>query len=124
VVDATIAQRDRKGLDDAAITAKVGKIESTWETPQVDPLVKEILSSPTSQVLRHHREAEPTILKIVVADETGATVAATDKPLHYVQPNEVLAGRLCRGSRGAFTFPRFATTTKPRPTTLKSVHPC
>ncbi len=89
VVDATTAQRARKGLDDAAIAARVGKIESTWETPQVDPLVKEILSSPTSQVLRHHREVEPRILKIVVADETGATVAATDKPLHYVQQNEV-----------------------------------
>jgi len=88
VVDATTAQRARKGPDDAAMTARVGRIESTWETPQVDPLVKEILSSPTSQALRHHREAEPRILKIVVADETGATVAATDKPLHYVQPNE------------------------------------
>jgi hypothetical protein len=83
------AQASRKGLDDAVITARVGKIESTWETSQVDPLVQEILSSPTSQVLRHHREWEPRILKILVADETGATVAATDKPLHYVQPNEV-----------------------------------
>jgi hypothetical protein len=90
VADAVAAaQRSRRGLDDAVITAKLGKIESTWETPQVDPLVKEILSSPTSQALRHHREAEPRILKILVADETGATVAATDKPLHYVQPNEV-----------------------------------
>jgi hypothetical protein len=90
VVDAiTAAQRSRKGLGDPVTTARVGKIESTWETPQVDPLVKEILSSPTSQVLRHHREAESRILKILVADETGATVAATDKPLHYVQPNEV-----------------------------------
>lgn len=88
VVDAITAQRSRKGLDDAVITARVGKIESTWETPQVDPLVQEILSSPTSQVLRHHREADPRILKILVADDTGATVAATDKPLHYVQPNE------------------------------------
>ena len=30
VVDATTAQRARKGLDDAAIAARVGKIESTW----------------------------------------------------------------------------------------------
>jgi hypothetical protein len=90
VVDAiTVAQRSRKALEDTVIAARVGKIESTWETPQVDPLVKEILSSPTSQVLRHHREMDPRILKILVADETGATVAATDKPLHYVQPNEV-----------------------------------
>ena len=90
VVDAiTAAQQSRKGLDDSALRARVGKIESTWETPQVDPLVKEMLLSPASQVLRRHREADPRILKILVADETGATVAATDKPLHYVQPNEV-----------------------------------
>jgi hypothetical protein len=90
VADAiTAAQRSRRGLEDPVITARVEKIESTWETPQVDPLVQEILSSPASQVLRHHREAEPRILKMLVADETGATVAATDKPLHYVQPNEV-----------------------------------
>ncbi len=89
VVDAiTAAQRSRKGLDDTAIAARVGKIESTWATPQVDPLINAILSSPTSETLRHERETEPRILKILVADETGATVAATDKPLHYVQPNE------------------------------------
>jgi cache domain-containing protein len=90
VVDAiTAAQQSRKGLDDSALKARLGKIESTWETPQVDPLVKEMLLSPASQVLRRHRETDPRTLKILVADETGATVAATDKPLHYVQPNEV-----------------------------------
>jgi hypothetical protein len=101
VVDAiTAAQRSRKGLDDPIITARVAKIESTWGTPQVDPLVKEILSSPTSQVLRRQREAEPRILKILVADETGATVAATDKPLHYVQPNEAYWQAVYAGGRG------------------------
>jgi len=101
MVDAiTAAQRSRQGLDDAAITARVEKIESTWETPQPDPLVKAVLSSPTSQFLRHHREAEPRILKILVADETGATVAATDKPLHYVQPNEVHWQAVYGGGRG------------------------
>jgi hypothetical protein len=90
VVDAiTAAQQSRKGLDESALKARLGKIESTWETPQVDPLVKEMLLSPASQVLRRHRETDPRTLKILVADETGATVAATDKPLHYVQPNEV-----------------------------------
>jgi len=101
MVDAiTAAQRSRQGLDDAAITARVEKIESTWETPQPGPLVKAVLSSPTSQFLRHHREAEPRILKILVADETGATVAATDKPLHYVQPNEVHWQAVYGGGRG------------------------
>jgi hypothetical protein len=101
VADAvTGARRSRRGLDDAVITAKLGKIESTWETPQVDPLVKEILSSPTSQALRRHREAEPRILRILVADETGATVAATEKPLHYVQPNEVYWRAIYAEGRG------------------------
>jgi len=101
VADAiTAAQRSRKGLDDSVITARVEKIESSWETPQVDPLVKGILSSPTSQLLRRHREAEPRILKVLVADETGATVAATDKPLHYVQPNEVLWNAVYGEGRG------------------------
>lgn len=39
-------------------------------------------------MLRHYREVDPRILKILVTDETGATVAATDKPLHYVQPDQ------------------------------------
>jgi len=101
VADAiSAAQRSRKGLDDSVITARVEKIESIWETPQVDPLVKGILSSPSLQLLRRHREAEPRILKVLVADETGATVAATDKPLHYVQPNEVLWNAVYGEGRG------------------------
>ena len=43
---------------------------------------------------------DPRILKILVADETGATVAATEKPLHYVQPNEVLWNAVYGEGRG------------------------
>jgi hypothetical protein len=82
------AKRSHKGLDDATIATRVGKIESAWDTPQVNSLVVEMLSSPTSQVLRQYREIDPRMLKIIVADETGATVAATDRPLHYVQPDQ------------------------------------
>lgn len=101
VVDAIgAAKQSRKGLDDALIAAKVEKIEGAWDTPQADPLVREMLSSPMSHVLRQNREADPRILKILVADETGATVAATDKPLHYVQPNEVYWRTVYGGGQG------------------------
>jgi hypothetical protein len=89
VVDAITATKQSRTGDDPVFRARVDEIESAWNTPQVDPVVKQILSSPSSQALRRQREAAPRILRIVVADETGATVAATDKPLHYVQPNEV-----------------------------------
>jgi Cache domain len=89
VVDAITATKQSRTADDPVTRARVEKIESAWNTPRVGPVVKKILSSPSSQALRRHREAAPRILRIVVADETGATVAATDKPLHYVQPNDV-----------------------------------
>src|SRR5713226_704937 len=59
-----------------------------------------MLASPTSKVLRHHREVDPRILKILVSDATGATVAATDKPLHYVQPNEEYSQAVYSQGRG------------------------
>jgi len=120
VVDAiTTAQRSHNGLDDSVIKARVEKIESTWETPQVDPLVKQILLSPTSQVLQRHREAEPRILKILVADETGATVAATDKPLHYVQTNEVYWRAVYGEGRGGIYVSEIRYDTQSKATYLQ-----
>ena len=81
-------KRSRKALDNATTAARVRKIESAWDTPEVNSLVDALLSSPASQVLRQYREVDPRILKIIVADETGTTAAATDKPLHYIQPDQ------------------------------------
>jgi len=80
-------ERSRKGLENATVAARARKIESAWDAPQVGSLVETLLSIPASQALRQYREVDPRILKIIVADETGATVAATDKPLHYIQPD-------------------------------------
>jgi hypothetical protein len=67
------------------IAARIQKVEHEWDTPEGDSLVKEVLSSRPSGWLQHQRSLNPRLLKIIVADNTGATVAATDKPLHYTQ---------------------------------------
>ncbi len=89
VVEAVAAaSRSYKGANGEAAAARIGKIEEKWDTPQADSVVKELLSSASSKLLLRRQVTDPRILKIVVADENGATLAATDKPLHYLQPDK------------------------------------
>jgi hypothetical protein len=81
----TVANRTYERVDEAAIRAKGDRVEATWSTSESDPLVNTILNSDLSRWLRRCRELNPRLLKLTVADETGATVAATDKPVHYFQ---------------------------------------
>ncbi len=86
VLDAiNVANRSHEHMGEEAIAARIQKFEHEWDTPEGDSLVKEVLSSRASGWLQHQRTLNPRLLKIIVADETGATVAATDKPLHYSQ---------------------------------------
>lgn len=86
IVDAiTTANRSYEHMGDEAIAARIQKVEHEWDTPDGDSLVKQMLSSRTSGWLQHQRALNPRLLKIIVSDETGAMVAATDKPLHYTQ---------------------------------------
>lgn len=89
IVDAiTAADRSHERLGENAITARIQKVEQEWDTPRGDSLVKEMLSSPASGWLQHQRTLNPRLLKIIVADETGVAVAATDKPLRYTQADK------------------------------------
>jgi len=84
VVDSVVrANRSYERMSDAAASAKIGEIENSWETTKADALVSTMLSSPASRFLGSLRKTDPRILKVVVADEFGVPVAATDKPLHY-----------------------------------------
>jgi hypothetical protein len=84
VMDAVVrANRSYEHVSDAATSAKIGEIENNWDAPKVDALVSTMLSSPASRFLGHRREMDPRLLKVIVADEFGVPVAATDKPLHY-----------------------------------------
>src|SRR6266567_3756012 len=82
VVEAvTAANRSSQNVKD------VEKIEKTWNAPESDALVKQILSSPASRLLKRHSELDPKFLRITVTDAKGAAVAATHKPGNYFQGN-------------------------------------
>ena len=80
------ANRTYQNLSDTQIQAKIGDIEKGWGSPATDLRAQAILTSDLARLLRRHRELNPRLLKIVVADEAGATIAATDKPSHFSQP--------------------------------------
>jgi len=66
-----------------AIAANIAEVENKWDTPAADAAVEAMLSSPVSRLLRRRHEIDPRFLKIIVADENGVPIAATDKPSHY-----------------------------------------
>jgi cache domain-containing protein len=80
----TAANRSYERMGEAEIRAKADRIESNWNSSESDPLVKNILTSDLARWLRRCRELNPRLLKITVADEAGAILAATDKPMHYL----------------------------------------
>ena len=89
IVDAVkAANRRYTAMGEEPITARIQKIEGQWDTPSVDLLVKGILSSRTSRWLQRQHELNRRLLKIIVTDERGATVAATEKPVRYVEVDQ------------------------------------
>jgi hypothetical protein len=84
VVDAVVGANqayERKSAE--AIAANIAEIDKKWDTPAGDATVEAMLSSPVSRLLQSRREIDPRFLKIIVADESGVPIAATNKPLHY-----------------------------------------
>ena len=87
VVAITTSNRSHAQMSEESVAARIQKIEQDWNTVGNDSLTRERLSSRASHWLQQQRTANPRLLKGVVADQTGATVAATDRPLHYAQAN-------------------------------------
>jgi len=84
VVDAVAAANqanERKSAE--ATTASIADIDKKWDTAAGDAVVEAMLSSPVSRLLQRRRGIDPRFLKIIVADENGVPIAATDKPQHY-----------------------------------------
>jgi hypothetical protein len=81
----TSANRTYEHLSEQAVRSKVEAIDNKWNTSESDALSRSILTSDLARELRRDRELNAKLLKITVADISGATVAATDKPLHYFQ---------------------------------------
>ena len=104
IIDAvTAANRTYAGLSEEAIAARIQKIEGQWDTPNADLLVKDMMSSRVSRWLQQQHTLNPRLLKIIVADENGAAVAATGKPLQYVKTDQEHWQAVYAGGKGAVT---------------------
>ncbi|MFN7996826.1 MAG: cache domain-containing protein [Bryobacteraceae bacterium] len=102
LVDAvTAANRAYQGQADSTITARMKKLEESWNTPAATPIVNTILSSRTSRTLRQRRELDQRFLRVLVTDEKGAVVAATHKPVNYYQAEEGYWQSIYANGRGA-----------------------
>lgn len=68
---------------------QVVEIESRWPQLRSDAgLLREILENPTSQFLRRQNEVHATFREILVTDEVGRLIAATNKTSDYFQADE------------------------------------
>jgi Cache domain len=79
------ANQQYERLSEDAVLGKVEATEQKWNNSEGDALAKNILASNLARQLRRMRELNPVLLKVTVADASGAIVAATDKPVHYFQ---------------------------------------
>ena len=95
------ANRQYERLSDDAVMSKLEATEQKWNNSEGDALARNVLSSDLARQLRRMRELNPTLLKISVADASGATVAATDKPVHYFQMDRGYWGVLYSQGQGA-----------------------
>jgi len=90
-----------RGLGDAEIQDKAGKIASVWNSPQGSEVARTVLSSAASQFLRRRRDLDPRFLRITVSDEHAAAVAASDKPTVYLQSEEAYWQHIYEGARAS-----------------------
>ena len=89
IVDAVKASDSQyPGQSEEVIAARIQKIEGRWDTPNADSLVKDMLSSRASRLQQQQRSLNRRLLKISISDENGAAVAATGKPVHYVEADQ------------------------------------
>ena len=115
VADAvSTANRAYEPAKNAATTSRIENLEKNWNKPAADSFVSDMLSSATSRLLRRHHELDPRFLEIILADENGATVAATNKPLNYVQADKGYWQAVYAQGRGAvyITEPRYDEASK------------
>jgi hypothetical protein len=102
VVQAVVsANHQYERLSDDAVMTKLEATERKWNNSEGDALAKNILTSDLALQLRRMRELNPNLLKVTVADSSGATVAATDKPVRYFQMDREYWGMLYSQGQGA-----------------------
>lgn len=95
------ANQQYERLPEDAVLAKLSATEEKWNNSEGDTLARTILASDLARQLRRLRELNPMLLKLTIADASGATVAATDKPVHYFQTDRGYWGALYSQGQGA-----------------------
>lgn len=98
------ANNSYAGMNDAAIAARIERIDKGWNIVPVDPVVNQILSSRVTVWLRTFRKLDPRILRITVTDAQGATVAVTHKPSRYSQADEEYWQNIYAQGKGAVSL--------------------
>jgi hypothetical protein len=88
-------------LSPEATAAQIADTENKWNTPPADPVASGILSSRASANLRQHRDLDLRFLKLLLLDENGVPVAATDKPVHYASVDEAFWQGVFADGKGA-----------------------
>lgn len=102
IVDAVkAANRQYAGMGEDATAARIQKVEGQWDTPESDSRVKELTSSPASRWLQRQHGLNRRLLKIIVTDENGAAVAATEKPVRYLDTDQQRWQAVYAGGKGA-----------------------
>lgn len=100
VVDAVVGANRAERRSAEATAANIAEIDKKWDAPAGDAVVKAMLSSSVSHLLQSRREIDPRFLKMIVADENGVPIAATDKPLHYAPVDNVYWQAVSAHGRG------------------------
>src|SRR4029077_4308538 len=59
------ANRPYGHMSAAVIAGRIQDVQRAWDTPEADPLIKGMLSSPISGWLQHQRTLHPYLLKII-----------------------------------------------------------
>jgi len=101
---ATTSNRSYQGLTEEAAAARIQKIDSIWNSPAAEPLVKEMLSSRASRALRRYLDLDPRFLRITVTDARGATIAASHKTSDFFQADEDYWRNIYAGGKGAVSL--------------------
>ena len=76
-------------------------IDESWQTPQAERLVREIVAGPVARDLRAFVESVPGVVRVLATDRHGRTVAASHKPeLFYYGDQAWWAQTIGDGSLG------------------------
>src|SRR6185312_3299975 len=105
VVDGVLSSdRSYAGESESAIAAKIDKMGKTWSTPASSGAVKSILDSKASEILTHHQEINPLLLRLTATDERGITVGSTTRAMRYSYSDNEGWQSVYASGKGAITI--------------------